>query len=319
MDDSMIEEFRIEAQEMFQDSEDGFLRIEKGEPFLENYNLIFRAFHSLKGAAGMFGIDKLQSHMHKLESLFEAQKSIGSIDKAQIDYFLLGIDCARELLDGNSIDFKYYTLDEFKTLNSSYTSPLKREEKVIPVKKSSTKGEGLFYIVDDEEDVLEILADLIGELGYQTKTFNNAKELLDNVEIDNPDVIISDIKMPNMTGIDLIHALRDLEIDTPVIFVSGFISKEIMLEGLEKGAFGFIEKPYNADYLQEICRNAFLREQTSKLLQKSINYILYQFSDLDNYLKSSGKDSLRTTLKNELNMILDNQKKLKSLKSATKK
>ncbi len=318
MDDSMIEEFRIEAQEMFQDSEDGFLRIEKGEPFLENYNLIFRAFHSLKGAAGMFGIENLQSHMHKLESLFEAQKQIGKIDKSQIDYFLQGIDVAREMLDGNDVQFKYYSSDEFKNYGSTSGQISKEVTSSVKTKKNEEvkKGTGLFYIVDDEVDVLDILSDLIGELGYSTKTFDNAKDLLDNVEIDNPDVIISDIKMPNMTGIELIAALRDLEIDTPVIFVSGFISKEIMLEGLEKGAFGFIEKPYNPEYLQEICKNAFLREQTSKLLNKSINYILYQFSDLDNYLKSVGKESLRTTLKNELNNILENQKKLKNLKKS---
>jgi hypothetical protein len=87
-----------------------------------------------------------------------------------------------------------------------------------------------------------------------------------------------------------------------------------MLDALSNGAYGFIEKPFNEVYLKSICDNAFEKSMTKRLLQKSINYILYQFSDLDNYLKDQGKDSLRISLKQELTNILDQQKKLKALK-----
>jgi FixJ family two-component response regulator len=321
-DDSMIEEFKIEAQEMFENSEEGFLKIEKGEDFVSNYNLIFRAFHSLKGAAGMFGLERLQGHMHKLESLFEAQKSRGSLDKNQIDYFLSGIDCAKNLLEGNEQDFSYYTLEEFNLLDSksnekSVSKPQNIEapiEKVKTTPQSTSHKRGLFYIVDDEEAILTILKDAITDLGFDVKTFDNAEDLLQNIDEDTPDVVLSDIKMPEMNGIELLHKLRDLGIDTPVIFISGYISKEVMLDALKHGAFAFIEKPFNEMYLNTICENAFTKVQTMKLLQKSINYILYQFSDLDKYLKDQGKESLRQSLKTDLTNILDQQKKLKNLK-----
>lgn len=323
-DDSMIEEFKIEAQEMFETSEDGFLKIEKGEDFIQNYNLIFRAFHSLKGAAGMFGLDALQSHMHKLESLFEAQKSNGKLDKAQIDYFLNGIDVAKSLLEGVDGKFQYYTVEEFKKLSSSLTVEVKKTttanssvDKVKNATRVNTtfkKERGLFYIVDDEQQILEILEGLIIDLNFAVKTFTSAKELLDVIEEDSPDVILSDIKMPEMTGDQLLKEIRKMEIETPVIFISGFISKEVMLDALSNGAYGFIEKPFNEVYLKSICDNAFEKTMTKRLLQKSINYILYQFSDLDQYLKEQGKESLRASLKQELTNILDQQKKLKALK-----
>jgi len=323
-DDSMIKEFKIEAQEMFETSEDGFLKIEKGEDFVQNYNLIFRAFHSLKGAAGMFGIDALQAHMHKLESLFEAQKANGKLDKAQIDYFLRGIDVAKLLLEGQAAEFKYFTIEEFKSISSGAAAPAaasapKTDVKVEKNDKKTSNGSfkkerGLFYIVDDEEPILEILEGLITELNFAVKTFTNAKDLLNVLEEDSPDVILSDIRMPEMSGDQLIKEIRKREIDTPVIFISGFISKEIMLDSLSHGAYGFIEKPFNEVYLKTICDNAFEKTMTRRLLQKSINYILYQFSDLDNYLKEQGKDSLRMTLKQELTLILGQQKKLKNLK-----
>lgn len=329
-DDSMIEEFKIEAQEMFETSEDGFLKIEKGEDFIQNYNLIFRAFHSLKGAAGMFGLEALQSHMHKLESLFEAQKANGKLDKAQIDYFLSGIDVAKSLLEGNSANFQYYSVDEFKKIASvsAVSAPVVSNPKATDVKveKSLVKNDvkdskvgfkkerGLFYIVDDEQQILDILEGLITELNFAVRTFTSAKALLDEIEEDSPDVILSDIKMPEMTGDQLIKEIRKREIDTPVIFISGYISKEVMLDALSFGAYGFIEKPFNEVFLKSICDNAFEKTMTKRLLQKSINYILYQFSDLDNYLKEQGKDSLRLSLKQELTNILDQQKKLKTLK-----
>jgi FixJ family two-component response regulator/HPt (histidine-containing phosphotransfer) domain-containing protein len=322
-DDSMIEEFKIEAQEMFESSEEGFLKIEKGEDFVSNYNLIFRSFHSLKGAAGMFGLDDLQSHMHKLESLFEAQKSIGKLDKAQIDYFLAGIDCAKSLLDNKKMVFKYYTNDEFKVISSE------DNKKILPhpvVEKISTdvrekhkeenksNKKGLFFIVDDEESILTILEDLVTEMGFDVRTFNSGKNLLSEINDDTPDVILSDIKMPEMSGIELLHKLREDNIETPVIFISGYISKEIMLDALENGAYGFVEKPFNDVYLRSICENAYQRVLGAKLLHKSINYILYQFSDLDAYLKSQNKENLRQSLKTELTIILDQQKKLRELR-----
>jgi FixJ family two-component response regulator/HPt (histidine-containing phosphotransfer) domain-containing protein len=311
-DESMIEEFKIEAQEMFENSEDGFLKIEKGEEFTSNYNLIFRAFHSLKGAAGMFGLDDLQSHMHKLESLFEAQKTNGKLEKAQIDYFLSGIDVAKALLDGKMVDFKYFSIEEFKNMGANGSSaPVARV--ATPPKKSSINGKGLFYIVDDEAGILEILSDLVTDLGFNTRTFLSAEELLKNIDDESPDVILSDIKMPDMNGLELLHKIREQQIDTPVIFISGFISKEVMLDALSHGVYGFIEKPFNEVQLKNICENAFMKVATQKLLNKSINYILYQFSDLDNYLKDQGKDTLRQSLKTELTTILAQQKILKEL------
>ena len=90
MDESIFGEFEIEAREMLEESEDKLLAIENGGDFHENYNGIFRAFHSLKGAAGMFGLDELQKHMHLLETLFESLNKIGQMEKDQVDYFLKG-------------------------------------------------------------------------------------------------------------------------------------------------------------------------------------------------------------------------------------
>lgn len=318
--ESMIDEFKIEAAEMFDTSEDGFLNLEKGENFNNNYNAIFRAFHSLKGASGMFGLIELQGHMHNLESLFESLKSKGSIDKNQIDYFLGGIDAARKLLNGDEISFKYFTINDFNNKERATVPPTKVNAIVSsPVQiSSSSNTNGIMYIIDDEPDIVEILKEFIERQDFAVRCFYNAKDALAEIEIDNPDAVLIDLNMPEISGLDFIKKCHDEKIEIPIILISGFLTKEVKASGLEFGAFAFIEKPFDGERDLATCFSAVRQQKMMKLLNKTLNYILYQFSDLDQFLKQQGKDSIRETLKNELSSMLELKKQLKSIQSIKK-
>ncbi len=360
LDDEMIADFRLEATEMFDESEDGFLKIEKGGDFQSVYNEIFRAFHSLKGASGMFGFTDLQSHMHKLESLFEQFKGKDRMEKVFVDYFLRGIDAAKEIFDGESVEFSY--IENISDVSASQISAKEKKEEAPPatapapeIKKASPPAptpevkkeapvttkefkreslvsqfmesqkdkkpekfkcvyEGCVFIVDDEEDFLEVLSDIVKSGGYEVYSFLKAKDLLEKLDEVNPDVILSDINMGEMSGIELARILAYQKNQIPMIFVSGHITKANMLEGMNLGIHGFIEKPFNDYAVLNLCKNAASRSQAIKLLNKSIDYIMYMFSDLDLYLKKEGKDSIRVALKAELDNILKNKKTIFSLK-----
>ena len=115
----ILSEFILEAVELLDGTESLFLSIEKGErQFSFCYDAIFRAFHSVKGTAAMFGLDELQSHMHKLETLFQSQKKSTLFEAANINHFLVGIDIAKLLLTGKEFPLKYfnYNVDSFAEL-----------------------------------------------------------------------------------------------------------------------------------------------------------------------------------------------------------
>ncbi len=327
LNDEMIDEFKIEAAEMFETSEEGFLNIEKGENFLNNFNLIFRAFHSLKGAAGMFGLQDLQAHMHKLESLFEAQKPNGSIGKKQIDYFLEGIDSAKALLDGKSSHFNHLSLKELESLNPNSTAALKAAtqpevksnsavQNLETKKKKTTKG--LIFIVDDEQNILDILEAFVLDLNFEVKTFLTAESVLEALTEFTPDIILTDISMPGMDGISMVKAIRQINQVVTFIMVSGNITKERVLDLIKYDVSGFIEKPFQEEEVKAIIERAFTVSQLNTLLNKSINYILYQFSDLDSYLKQIGKENIRVTLKEELKNIIRIQNELTEKKKLLK-
>lgn len=260
----------------------------------------------------MFGMEELQEHMHKLESLFEAQKKFAVIKKHQIDYFLRGIDSARSLLDGHKVNFIHIDPEHFNDEQSESVSlpmPVKSE----PVSKIPTKQTyGIAFVVDDEPEIADNLSSILEESGIVVHKFYDTKNLLHSFETIRPDVVIADIKMPNLCGLEMLDEIKAISPDTPVIFISAHTSKDVMLEALMHGAYAFIETPYEDLRVSTICSNAIKKNKTLALLDKSINYILYQFSNLDQYLKDQGKDNIRLNLKAELQIILEHKKSLKS-------
>jgi FixJ family two-component response regulator/HPt (histidine-containing phosphotransfer) domain-containing protein len=306
-EDDMIEEFKIEADEMFADSEEGLLNIERGEDFDENFNSIFRSFHSLKGAAGMFGIDQLQEHMHKLETLFENQKAIGSLSKELVDYFLDGVDASKSILNGEEVTFEYWEDRVHTQPEKDVTTPQAPQEKSPPSTITKKKGD-LIYVVDDEEFLCRLLENILIDNNYEVRAFTNPLELLKSLENETPALILSDISMPEMSGVDLLATIRKTNKDLPVLFISAHITKKALLESMEMGASGFIEKPFEDIQVINVMQNVLQKAKAVRLLNKSINYILYQFNDLDQYLEKEGKEVVRQSLRNELKSLLELKK-----------
>ncbi len=313
VDDSMIEEFKIEAAEMLESAENGLLNLDKGLEFDVNYNSIFRSFHSVKGAAGMFGLQELQAHMHKLESLFEAQKTVKCLKKHQVDYFLKGIDAAKNLIDGKSVTFNHIEIENFSDAISNSSTPTPKIEVERKINAKLDRKSGVIFIIDDEPQIVDTLYDILSNNNFVLYKFYNGEDALKDMEAIAPDLVLSDIKMPKLSGVELIQKINEVLPHTIVIFISGYLSKEVMQEALSYGAEAFIEKPFVNASVLNICKTSLKRTLAMKLLEKSVNLILYQFSDLDEYLKSTGKESLRVNLKETLQVILEQKKILKNL------
>ncbi len=313
IDMSMYDDFKIEANEMFGIAEDGLLNIDKGLDFISNYNLIFRSFHSVKGAAGMFDMEELQNHMHNLETLLEAQKKNEKFKKHQIDYFLKGIDAARSLLAGEPTSFVHIALDKFNEEEKAASASVIPKIIASKAEKIDRKN-GVIFVIDDEPELVDILCRILDGNNYVLHRFYDGQDALDSFEELKPDIVVTDIMMPNLNGIDMLKSIHKISVNTPVIFISGNLSKEKMLEALEYGAYAFIEKPFNNLAVLNRCRNAVSKSQAMQLLERSIKYIMYQFTDLDECLQHQGKENIRLTLKNELQIILEQRQRLRNLK-----
>jgi two-component system, LuxR family, response regulator FixJ len=102
----------------------------------------------------------------------------------------------------------------------------------------------LVHLIDDDEDVRRALAFLLGTAGLAVKVYETAGSLLSGFKDDPRSVILSDVRMPEMDGLELLRRLRDRKSTCPVIIMTGHADVSMAVEAMKLGAADFIEKPF---------------------------------------------------------------------------
>ncbi len=128
-------------------------------------------------------------------------------------------------------------------------------------------------IVDDEVPIRRTLRDILEFEGYEVDEAADGLECIAKVQKEKYDVIITDIKMPRMDGIEALERLQILSPETPVIMVSGHGTIDTAVEAVKKGAFDFISKPPDLNRMLITVRNALDRSElvnTTQVLRKQV-------------------------------------------------
>ena len=111
-------------------------------------------------------------------------------------------------------------------------------------------------IVDDEESVRESLYSWFIEDGYRVECAENAKKALTILESDQFDIVLADIKMPGMDGLEMLRRIKAHKGDSIVIVMTAFATVDTAVKALKDGAFDYITKPFDPDDLTHLIRNA---------------------------------------------------------------
>ena len=105
-------------------------------------------------------------------------------------------------------------------------------------------------ILDDEPDMLKLLQMIISEkTPYETVITNNPHEALELAKKGGFALVITDLKMPGLDGIEVLEAVKRMDEDIPVIFITAYGSVESAIETMQKGAFDFITKPFKKEQI----------------------------------------------------------------------
>ena len=107
----------------------------------------------------------------------------------------------------------------------------------------------LVYVVDDDSDVLGSLRFLLETDGFYVRTFRSAEALLNAITMGGADCFVIDYKMPNMSGIDLAGILRQRDVDTPIILITGYPDETIAAKAAAAGIRLVLHKPHVEDSL----------------------------------------------------------------------
>ncbi len=111
-------------------------------------------------------------------------------------------------------------------------------------------------IVDDEKDMRQSISQWLALSGFDTETFGSAEDALKGISADYPGIVVSDVKMPGMDGMQLLRKLKSVDSTLPIIMITGHGDVPMAVEAMRVGAFDFLEKPFNPDRMTELAKKA---------------------------------------------------------------
>lgn len=143
-------------------------------------------------------------------------------------------------------------------------------------------------IVDDEESVRDSLYNWFIEDGYEVDCAANAKEALSKIESGNFDIILADIKMPGMDGLEMHRRIKASNSSAIVIIMTAFASVETAVQALKDGAFDYITKPFDPDDLSHLIRNA-ARQISLTNENEALKNKIVSLENIEDIVGNSGK------------------------------
>ena len=107
-------------------------------------------------------------------------------------------------------------------------------------------------VIDDEPIVLKRLKTALEKSGYEVEIFLNGREAIERLNTSQFDIVVTDVRMDEVDGIDVLNYVRKNTPETKVVIITGYATIEMAREALVKGAFDFIAKPFKPNDLREV-------------------------------------------------------------------
>ncbi len=122
-------------------------------------------------------------------------------------------------------------------------------------------------LIDDEKDAADSLSSWFEDKGYSIKTAYSGKEGIEYVMNFDPDVVVTDIKMPDMSGLEVLSAIKEYDEMIQVIVITAFDDMDTTIEAIQKGAYDYLAKPLDIKRLELSVRRAIENRKQSKKLE----------------------------------------------------
>jgi EAL domain-containing protein (putative c-di-GMP-specific phosphodiesterase class I)/CheY-like chemotaxis protein len=125
-------------------------------------------------------------------------------------------------------------------------------------------------VAEDDPALLEVVAALLAESGYETVAVSSGKEAIDSLRSTTVDIVLTDIVMPDATGVDVLRTVREHNLDTPVILMTGNPTLPTATEALNLGAIGYLVKPVPSEKILETVSGALSLVRLTRLRRQAL-------------------------------------------------
>ena len=162
-------------------------------------------------------------------------------------------------------------LEREEVLKESIKLDFSREAKTL--KRAEVENpKARILCVDDESVILDSFRKILVLDGYSVDTVENGKESLGLIQTHSYDFVFTDLKMPEMDGVEITKAVKHLRPDIDVIIITGFATVETAVECMKYGAMDYVEKPFTEDELLEFTKKSLIKreDKISKMLKPKV-------------------------------------------------
>jgi two-component system response regulator FixJ len=120
-------------------------------------------------------------------------------------------------------------------------------------------NDAIVHIIDDDEAMRDSLSFLLEAAQYKSRTYDSAPAFLAALPLSAPGCIVTDVRMPEMSGMELVRRLQEQRVTHPVIVITGHADVPLAVEAMKAGVVDFIEKPFDDEALLSAIRQALAR------------------------------------------------------------
>jgi FixJ family two-component response regulator len=136
------------------------------------------------------------------------------------------------------------------------------------------------FVVDDEPSVRASLKRLIGSVGLQVQAFASAEEFLNYKRPDGPECLVLDVRLPDLSGLDLQQQLTKIKLDLPIVFITGHGDIPMSVRAMKAGAVEFLTKPFREEDLLQAIQQGIERNRTARQLRAEVGRLQQGYSSL---------------------------------------
>jgi FixJ family two-component response regulator len=131
-------------------------------------------------------------------------------------------------------------------------------------KAGMKETEATVFVIDDDQSVREALKTLLRTVGLRVETFASAQEFLESHRSDGPGCLVLDVRLPGLSGLDLQREMADANINTPIVFITGYGDIPMTVHAMKAGAVEFLTKPFRDQDLLDAIQQALDRDRIAR-------------------------------------------------------
>ena len=158
------------------------------------------------------------------------------------------------------------------------------------------------FVVDDEETIRLSLREALTDQGHAVYTYSHGSTVLDEIEKQNPHLVVLDVRLPDINGISLLEAIKSYDSEVVVIMITAYGDTQSAVTAIKKGAYDYIEKPFDLDEFNLSIKKAFETQD----LKNEVKLLKKQQQEHFGDNKIIGQSPKMQKLVQELNVLEEN-------------